>query len=239
MAVKTLAQIKAIAKNTLDGSQALAGEMFGQVGTLLQDLITNIVAGVTTSVAITNKASGGSIGSAATTVDIASIFIINQTTAGQTLTIASPTTAAAIKYAILVNKGTAAFTFDGGVILPGASKMAVWDGAAWRSKTNTSFPSLTNLGTTNYTTAVAVSNLASGGALGTAAATVDIATLATLNQTTAAQAITLPSPTLGAASVSQVFKVKNIGSQSFTFYGQTVAAGGGIGEAWWTGSAWI
>lgn len=65
------------------------------------------------SVAVSNKASGGSIGTAATTVDIASIFNVTQTTASQTLTIASPTITTEYKVITVNNVGSQAFTFTG------------------------------------------------------------------------------------------------------------------------------
>lgn len=237
----TLAQIKTSAKALFDGSKALSGNMTTALGQILTSLVTIIVGGKRgVPVAITNKATGGNIGTAAATVDIASIFLVNQTTANQTLTIPSPTDTTQSIDAIIVNVGSAAFIVGNSSIAPsGGSKRVLWDGVAWRTSSSTAFTAFTNTGTTNYKAPIATANIAGGGVLGTAAATVDIATLGTLNQTTAGQAITLPSPTAGAASVAQVFKLKNIGSASFTFYGQTVAANGGVGEAWWTGSAWI
>lgn len=56
------------------------------------------------------------------------------------------------------------------------------------------YATLTNNGSTAFTT-LAVANLASGGAIGTAAATVDIYTTFNVTQTTAGQTLSLPSPT--------------------------------------------
>lgn len=84
-------------------------------------------------------------------------------------------------------------------------------------------------------TTVAVTNKASGGAIGTAAATVDVATIALVNQTTASQTLTVPDPTTTTAG--KTFVVCNVGSQSFTMLSLTVTAGRGLYLVW-TGAAW-
>lgn len=83
------------------------------------------------SVAITDKASGGSIGSAATTVDIASVALCNQTTAAQTLTLPTPTSATPIRLMYVVNVGSASFTVVGASVAAGAAQLAMWNGSAW------------------------------------------------------------------------------------------------------------
>lgn len=60
--------------------------------------------------------------------------------------------------------------------------------------TNTPVATLHNSGSTVFS-AMDISNLATGGNIGTAAATVDVKTTFNINQTTANQTITLPSPT--------------------------------------------
>ena len=80
---------------------------------------------------IANLATGGSIGTAATTVDIASSFNISQTTAGQTLTIASPTNAIAGDQIRAINTGTAAFTILGKVVAPGTFTDIFWNGTGY------------------------------------------------------------------------------------------------------------
>lgn len=60
--------------------------------------------------------------------------------------------------------------------------------------TATPVATLHNSGSTLFGTLV-VANLAAGGAIGTAAATVDIKTAFNINQTTANQTLTLPVPT--------------------------------------------
>ena len=77
---------------------------------------------------------------------------------------------------------------------------------------------------------VAVANLAGGGSIGTAATTVDIARQITCNQTTAAQTLTLPTPTDN--QTGHIVEILNIGTQSFTMLGATVAAGGALRAIW-------
>lgn len=83
---------------------------------------------------------------------------------------------------------------------------------------------------------VSVTNKATGGAIGTAANTVDIATLITINQTTASQTLSLPSPTN--ETPGMVISVVNIGTENFTMATRIVAVGDPISLFWWDGSAW-
>lgn len=80
-----------------------------------------------------------------------------------------------------------------------------------------------------------VANLSGGGAIGTAAATVDLYSSFDVNQTTAGQTISLPTPAL--ATTGLEVSVSNVGSQSFTMLSATVAAGASL-RAKWTGAAW-
>lgn len=82
-------------------------------------------------VAITNKASGGSVGSAATTVDIASQLNVNQTTASQTLTLPDPTNTSADTQISVNNVGSVSFVILSTTISPGAGIIAAWTGSAW------------------------------------------------------------------------------------------------------------
>jgi hypothetical protein len=87
----------------------------------------------------------------------------------------------------------------------------------------------------NQFKALALGNFAGGGSIGSAAATVDIATIVNIAQTTAAQTLTIPSPT--AATPGRLLFINNTGSASFLVGAATVAAGG-VYAASWTGSAW-
>jgi hypothetical protein len=93
----------------------------------------------------------------------------------------------------------------------------------------------TNSGSSVYT-AQAVSNLPTGGAIGTAAATVDGATTFNISQTTISQAITLPSPTT--ITAGRIVYVNNVGSASFTMYGTTIGTNGSNAFIW-NGSQWV
>lgn len=81
-----------------------------------------------------------------------------------------------------------------------------------------------------------ISNLPTGGVIGTAAATVDINSVALINQTTAGQTFTLPTPTN--ATLGQTFIVGAIGTASIICYGNTIPAGS-AGSFLWNGSAWV
>lgn len=83
---------------------------------------------------------------------------------------------------------------------------------------------------------VPIADLASGGDIGSAAATVDVGSVFNCTQTTAAQTLTLPSPTV--AGNARVVYLYNSGSQAFTFLGNVIATGAAAG-ALWNGSAWV
>lgn len=83
------------------------------------------------SVVIPNLATGGSIGTAANTVDAYSIISINQTTASQTLTVPSPTNTALDKILNLNNVGSTAFTVFSTVLQPNTGLTLVWTGSAY------------------------------------------------------------------------------------------------------------
>jgi len=78
---------------------------------------------------------GGSIGTAAATVDGNTIIKIAQTTAAQTLTLPSPTVTTAGKVILVVSDSTAGFTIGGTVLTAHNGTQAkawfVWDGSAW------------------------------------------------------------------------------------------------------------
>jgi hypothetical protein len=84
-----------------------------------------------TTQAIANLVAGGAIGTAAATVDIATSFTINQTTAGQTITLPNPTNATAGRVAYITNIGTASFTLLGSAVAAGSSRQAVFNGTVW------------------------------------------------------------------------------------------------------------
>ena len=100
-------------------------------------LLTNNGATLNSTLALNNFSSGGSIGSAASTVDIYTSISVNQTTASQTLTIPSPT--ASTNYGRLLylsNIGSASFTLGSATISAGTTATLVWSnsngGASWQ-----------------------------------------------------------------------------------------------------------
>lgn len=88
----------------------------------------------TATIAIANLATGGVIGTAPLTVDIASSFEIAQTTASQALSLAPPTDTTAGDRVTVGNTGTASFTIAGSVIDPGEFADFFWSGTAWQSQ---------------------------------------------------------------------------------------------------------
>jgi|GEM_PF-7049532 len=93
-----------------------------------------------TGIIIANLPSGGSIGSASTTVDVGSYFNINQTTSGQTITIPNPSLTTATKNLRIRNIGTTAFTLSpGGVCNPSTYGIELdWTGSTWAIMANAS-----------------------------------------------------------------------------------------------------
>jgi hypothetical protein len=84
---------------------------------------------------IGNLATGGSIGTAATTVDVCGGFNINQTTSGQTITLPNPTNSGAGLRVDINNIGAVSFTMLGTVVLIGSYLSAQWNGATWTKST--------------------------------------------------------------------------------------------------------
>jgi hypothetical protein len=91
-----------------------------------------------TQVAIANLATGGSIGTAAATVDVAGVLVLGQTTAGQSLTMPTPTTAATVRTITLVG-GTVDTTVTGAaagsdsyILRANKTTEATWNGSLWR-----------------------------------------------------------------------------------------------------------
>jgi hypothetical protein len=113
-------------------------------------LFTNAGATLNTALTIANLAAGGNIGaSAATTVDAATTLDVNQTTAGQTMTLYSPTLATAGRVIYISNTGSASFTLYNDVIAAGQGSSFEWNGSAWTILNNVNIGSgLTQTGNT-------------------------------------------------------------------------------------------
>lgn len=84
---------------------------------------------------------------------------------------------------------------------------------------------------------VALGNLSAGGNIGAAAVTVDIASSFAITQTTAAQTLTLPAPTV-ATPAGQIVAVKNVGTAQFNMHGVVIRANTGALYQW-SGTAWV
>jgi hypothetical protein len=122
---------------TLGGNTTVANGKTLNIGsTAGNSALVNNGATTNTEDALGNFATGGSIGTAATTVDIYTYISVAQTTAGQTITIPAPTAATTYgKLLYVSNVGTASFTMLGTTISTGTTATLVWanknGGAAW------------------------------------------------------------------------------------------------------------
>jgi hypothetical protein len=87
----------------------------------------------TATLPLANFATAGAIGTAATTVDIASSFVITQTTAGIALTIPNPTDANAGDRLLIGSSSTstASVSVAGVTLVPGEFSQWLWSGLAW------------------------------------------------------------------------------------------------------------
>lgn len=238
------------------------------------------------AVIVADLPSGGVIGTAATTVDIAGAFLLNQQTQTQTpISLPAPTDSTAAQFALVCNIGSSPCIMYGQILFAGALQVFAWNGTAWATgqsfsyggnaigrgqeigtldafslalKTNdtqriyidsvgnvgigTSAPHATlhNAGSTRISLAPAIGNLSGGGVIGVAAL-VDGFTGVNVNQTSASQVLSLPTPTNPAAGL--FFVVSNNGSASFTLYGKVVTPNTTPQTAgalcFYAGSGWI
>lgn len=84
--------------------------------------------------------------------------------------------------------------------------------------------------------AIALTNFTANGAIGTAPATVDVASTLNIPQTTAGITLTIPAPTIGVAG--RMLLVNNTGNTNVTVGGKVIAPATGILYSW-SGAAWI
>jgi hypothetical protein len=98
----------------------------------------------------------------------------------------------------------------------------------------TSTVGLYNTGITQNT-AITLGNFATGGSIGANSGTVDLATTINIPQTTAAQTLTLPNPSVIAAG--RIVYINATSSADFTIAGQYIIAGQGAAFEW-NGSVW-
>lgn len=106
--------------------------------------------------------------------------------------------------------------------------------AAGRTTTN----GLVNTGSTLNSVGSVISNLPTGGVIGTAAATVDSRTTLSINQTSSGQTLSLPNPTDTTGGRIVYVLNSSTNNTSFVMYGVTVVAGSSQGYIW-TGTGWV
>lgn len=82
-------------------------------------------------ITLINFAANAAIGTAVATVDVASVILIPQTTAGITLTLPNPTQAQAGRLLIVGNTGNQPVTVAGQAVNNASAMPFVWTGAAW------------------------------------------------------------------------------------------------------------
>lgn len=108
---------------------------------------TNAGSSLFTALSISDVAAGGNIGTAATTVDVATTFNVNQTTASQTLTLPSPTVTTSGRVVYVNNVGSTSFTMYGSVIGTAKSNAFIWNGTAWVTTVSLSGSVVNTIGT--------------------------------------------------------------------------------------------
>ncbi len=114
--------------------------------------LTNTGATLNSAAAISDVAAGGNIGTAAATVDVKTTFNVNQTTAGQTLTLPNPTDTTSGRIVYINNVGSVSFTMYGSVIASGQSNAFIWNGSAWVTSVSLSGSVVNAVGTLNSQT---------------------------------------------------------------------------------------
>lgn len=80
---------------------------------------------------ISNLPSGGNIGTAASTVDIYTIFNVNQTQSGQTITLPDPSDLTPGRMVYVTNTGNTPFTILSTQLSPNSARSMIWDGNSW------------------------------------------------------------------------------------------------------------
>jgi hypothetical protein len=85
----------------------------------------------TAQLTLPNFAANAAIGTSVATVDLYSSFLINQTTAGRTLTLPVPSDTRAGDRAVIHNGGTVSFAIGTVAIAPGTFAHFHWNGTAW------------------------------------------------------------------------------------------------------------
>jgi hypothetical protein len=120
---------------TLGGTLAVTGlgTFNGSLTVSAGGTFTNASSSLFTAITIANLPTGGNIGTAAATVDIATTFNVNQTTSLQTLSIPAPTVTTAGRIIYVSNVGSVSFTMNGVLISPSNTAIFQWNGSTWTS----------------------------------------------------------------------------------------------------------
>lgn len=122
------------------GTANTSGITIGYVGVLTDiggDLtvsgsqFTNNGSTLNTAQSLGDFPAGGVIGTAASTVDVATSFAIAQTTSGQALSLPDPTNTTAGRTVFVLNTGTASFNMHSVTILNGYGQIFIWNGTSW------------------------------------------------------------------------------------------------------------
>lgn len=158
-------------------------------------------------VTVTDKATGGSIGTAPTTVDIASEININQTTAGQTLTLPTPTNTGSSLRTSVNNVGSTSFTILSTVLQPGTGILVNWTGSAYSViGTSSGATNVTVAGGKTFTVSNTLTLAGTDGTTMTFPSTsATVARIDAANTFTGVQTMTSPvliTPTLGVATAT-------------------------------------
>jgi hypothetical protein len=144
------------------------------------------------SVALTNFAASGSIGTALTTIDLTSYITINQTTANISLTLPTPTITTGGSLLYISNIGTVPVTVGGELIKNGTTAFFMYNATAWAltgtSKNNTVSTTLINYAALTTDSTIVLTNTISQTVTLTAVAS-SIGNIVTIVNPTAASKI--------------------------------------------------
>lgn len=103
-----------------------------------------------------------------------------------------------------------------------AASKPLLDFTGYTAARNVEFPDVSGRSILSNALTVSVGDVAAGGAIGTAAATVDVSQIALVNQTTASKVLTIPTPTSGLA---MFYTLANVGTAGFYAYGRYIRPG--------------
>jgi len=103
-----------------------------------------------------------------------------------------------------------------------AASKPLLDFTGYTAARTVTFPDIAGRAIMSNAVTASVSNVSAGGAIGTAAATVDVSQIALVNQTTASKVLTIPTPTSGLA---MFYTLANVGTAGFYAYGRYIRPG--------------